>query len=124
MNTLLLPLLLSMVQAPDSAYVQPSFNVGTYVIRSTGQLRLAVDNIWQRRLSVRLVNAANEALYEDMIPARSSKPYRTLLNLSQLPQATYQLQISDGERTVVRDVTVGALVPVQPVRYISLRAIQ
>lgn len=126
MNTLLLSLLLSLPQTPDTAYVQPSFTVSAYVVQSTGQVRLAIDNHWQRRLYIRLVNTANEVLYEDWVRPKAHKPYRTLLNLDQLPQATYRLQISDGRQTVSRDVMVGAPVaePVQPVRYVTLRTVQ
>ncbi len=120
MNTLML--LLSLLQAPDTAHVQPSFTVGAYVVRPTGQLRVAVDNHGQRRLSIRLVNPSHQVLYEDL--TRRSEPYRRLLNLSELPEGDYVLQISDGQQTVTHSVRVGAPVPVQPVRYISLRADQ
>lgn len=124
MNTLLFSLLFSLASKPDTiTSVQPSFAVSAYVIESTGQLRIAVDNLRKCQVYVRLVNRTNEILHEDVILPRQDDLYRRLFNLNQLPQGTYFLKVSDGRRTVVHDVTVGALVPVQPVRQVSLRTV-
>ena len=118
MNTLVIPILLGLLPTPDTAYVQPSFVTGLYVVQSTGHLRLAVDNHWQRRLSVRLINATHEVVYEDVI-ARRNQSYRRLFNLDQLPKGMYQLQISDGHQTTTHTVVVGAPIP-PPTRWVRV----
>lgn len=116
------PIIAGMLQVHTNDTPSASFEVGVYPIQHSSKLAVAVAKYHQKRLSLRLVNPKNEVLYQETLGKNQSK-YSRKLDLSTLPDGLYQLQITDGQDTVVREVNLSTSKPepVQSERFVSLR---
>ncbi len=99
-----------------------SFAVGVYPKAHSSKLSVMVDNGQHRRLNLRLINPQNEVLYQEIVGKKQTK-YRRNLDLGTLPDGVYQLQISDGQDTVVREISLSTHTPepILPEKQVSIR---
>jgi hypothetical protein len=116
------PIIAAMLQVHTNDTPSASFEVGVYPVQRSSKLHVAVAKHHQKRLNLRLVNPKNEVLYQETVGKHQAK-YQRKLDLSTLPDGVYQLQITDGQDTVVREVSLGTTKPepVQSERFVSLR---
>jgi len=116
------PIIAALLQVHTSDTPSASFEVGIYPVQHSSKLHVAVAKHHQKRLNLRLVNPKNEVVYQETVGKHQSK-YQRKLDLSTLPDGVYQLQITDGQDTVVREVSLGTSKPepVQSERFVSLR---
>lgn len=116
------PIIASMLQVHTNDTPSVSFEVGVYPVQRSSKLHVAVAKHHHKRLNLRLVNPKNEVLYQETVGKHQAK-YQRKLDLSTLPDGVYQLQITDGQDTVVREVNLSTSKPepVQAERFVSLR---
>lgn len=95
--------------------------MSVYLTTQVANLRVAVENPQQQRISVRVIQDRNTVLFQDNI-ARNETVYRRLYNLESLPAGSYRLEATDGQRTVSRElvIQVAEPVPAASTRLVSL----
>ncbi|MCY7352869.1 MAG: hypothetical protein LH606_19790 [Cytophagaceae bacterium] len=121
LTSLVAPLLAGLLHLPTSDS-QPPFEVGVYPKHHTAKLNVMVENHEQKRLNLRLINPKNEIMYQETVSRKTAKYWRKL-DLGQLPDGIYQLQVSNGQETVVREinVTTHQAEPIVPEKLVSVR---
>ena len=121
LTSLVAPLLAGLLHLPTSD-PKPSFEVGVYPKQHTAKLNVMVENHEQKRLNLRLISPKNEVVYQETVGRKTAK-YSRKLDLGQLPDGVYQLQVSDGQETVVREVNVSTkkVEPIMPEKLVSVR---
>jgi hypothetical protein len=122
MNAFFAAIALSNLVHADPQTTTESFAVGVYPKAHVSKLSVMVDNARHQRLSLRLINPRNEVLYQETVGRKLAK-YGRNLDLTNLPDGVYQIQVSDGHDTVVREFSLSTQTPepVLPAKQISLR---
>jgi hypothetical protein len=85
-----------------------------------GKLNIALDKQTGGAIDVTLKNAGGEVVYSQHVGKNESK-YRTRLNLSELPDGVYQVEITNGVETTTHTVTLSTQQPETPSRVIALK---
>ncbi|MVM40624.1 T9SS type A sorting domain-containing protein [Spirosoma sp. HMF3257] len=85
----------------------------------TGQLSIALDKQTGGAVDVSLKDAEGKVVYSRHLGKNESK-YRTRLNLSELSDGVYQVEITNGVETTTHKVTIATHQPVTPSRVIAL----
>lgn len=81
-----------------------TYQAGVYVA-SDSKLHVAVDKHAGGHVTLRLRDTKGALLYDDYLGKKAYK-YRTKLNLENLPDGTYQLEVSNGVETKSQTVTI------------------
>lgn len=120
LTSITLPVLAILLRADPQT--TESFAVGVYPKAHSSKLNVMVDNTRNKRLNLRLINPQNEIVYQEIVGKKRTK-YRRYLDLGTLPDGVYQLQISDGQDTVVREISLNTHTPepILPEKQISIR---
>lgn len=98
--------------------VVASYQSGIYTTIN-GKLRISLDKQTGGTVDVRLKNAGGAVLYSQHLGKNDSK-YRTLLNMNELPDGNYQVEITNGVDTTTHTVTIATQTPTTPNRLIAL----
>ena len=85
-----------------------------------GKLTIALDKQTGGAVDVRLKNAGGEVVYSQHIGKNESK-YRSRLDLSELPDGVYQVEITNGVETTTHNITLSTQQPEAPARVIALK---
>lgn len=125
MNTLLVSLLLaapvSLAQAadakPDGSEKRENYFDFCLYSGTSGKVNLNLAIRRSKRVTVTLRNAGNEVVNRNYLK-RSPNSYRLKYNFAETKAGVYQFEISDGLYTLIREVEVVDLPPVEPKRYI------
>ncbi|WP_338869639.1 T9SS type A sorting domain-containing protein [Spirosoma sp. SC4-14] len=95
-----------------------SYKAGIYTT-ADGKLNIALDKQSGGAVDIRLKDTTGEVLYTHHIGKNDTK-YRTRLNLSELPDGTYQVEITNGAETSSHMVNLSTQKPTTPSRVIAL----
>ena len=119
-SALLTSLLLSgTVQATepsDPVAKENSFDVLMYLgAHGKVNLNLAINR--SKRVTVTLMDVKKDVLYQDFLK-QSPHCYQLKFNFEGSKSGVYQIEISDGKNTVVRQVEVVDMPTIEPQRYI------
>ncbi|MBD2755010.1 hypothetical protein [Spirosoma validum] len=95
-----------------------SFKTGIYST-VTGTLRVSVDKETGGKVDVRLKNADGKTLYTQHL-SKNDRNCRLLLNLNDLEDGVYQLEITNGVETTTQNVTLLTKLPSTPNRIVSI----
>ena len=85
-----------------------------------GKLNIALDKQTGGVVDIKLKNAIGEVVYSQHVGKNESK-YRTRLNLSELPDGVYQVEITNGVETTTHTITLSTQQPESPARVIALK---
>lgn len=124
-NTLLISLLLAIpdvkAQTPnpdlaDSLIKKSSFAISTFM-DAHRRINLMVATYRPNRVSIILKNAKNATLYREHL-RKANTSYRRRFDFEGIESGVYQLEISDGQQTVVRRVEVVDMSAIEAQRYV------
>ncbi|MVM38606.1 T9SS type A sorting domain-containing protein [Spirosoma sp. HMF3257] len=95
-----------------------SYKTGIY---STpyGQLNIALDKETGGAVDVRLKAASGKVLYTQHL-GKNERNFRVRLNLNELADGIYQVEVSNGLETTTQNVTISTQQPQSPGRVISI----
>ena len=125
-NTLLMSLLLTTsdlraqvtsISQDDSVKKQTSFEVGMF-IEARGKLNLMLATHQPKRVSITLRDANKTVLYIIHLK-KTPLTYRQKFDFEGSPSGIYQLEISDGQQTLIRQVEVVDMPAIDAQRYIT-----
>ncbi|UFH54318.1 T9SS type A sorting domain-containing protein [Spirosoma sp. KNUC1025] len=85
-----------------------------------GQLNIALDKEVGGAVDVRLKSADGQVLYSKHL-GKKDQTYRTRLNLSDLEDGVYQLEITNGVETTTQNITLSTTKPSVPNRVIAVK---
>ncbi|GAB3889775.1 T9SS type A sorting domain-containing protein [Spirosoma agri] len=95
-----------------------AYRAGIYTTMN-GNLSIALDKETGGTVDVRLKNAEGTVLYSQQVSKNESQ-YRSRLNLSDLPDGTYQVEITNGVETKTHTITLSTQQPAAPGRVLVL----
>ena len=85
----------------------------------SGKLNIALDKETGGAVDIKLKNVEGAVVYTQHIGKNESK-YRTRLNLSELPDGVYQVEITNGVDVTTHSVTLSTQQPNTPARVVAL----
>ena len=95
-----------------------SYKSGVYT-NHAGKMNVAIDKQTGGAVDVRLTNTHGDILYSYHL-GKNAKTFRTCLNLSELEDGVYQLEITNGAETTTQTVTVSTQEPSTPNRVVTI----
>ncbi len=95
-----------------------SYQSGVYT-SIDGKLNIALDKQKGGAVDVRLKNSEGKVIYTQHVGKNEDK-YRTRLNLSELPDGTYQVEITNGVDTTTHTIKLSSPKPEIPSRVVAL----
>ncbi|MBD2701841.1 hypothetical protein IC229_14410 [Spirosoma sp. BT702] len=95
-----------------------TFKTGIYTTTS-GKLSIALDKEKGGYVDILLKNAEGKVLYSQRMNKNESV-YRTRLNLSELPDGAYQLEITNGVDTTRQTVTIATKNPQRTIEAVAI----
>ncbi|QIP12569.1 T9SS type A sorting domain-containing protein [Spirosoma aureum] len=95
-----------------------AYKAGVYTTVN-GKLNIALDKETGGTVDIRLKNAQGAVLYSQHLNKNESQ-YRTRLNLSDLPDGVYQVEITNGVETTTHNITLSTQQPSTPSRVVAL----
>ncbi|AKD56783.1 T9SS type A sorting domain-containing protein [Spirosoma radiotolerans] len=95
-----------------------SYKTGVYSTK-TGRLHISLDKATGGRVDIRLIDADGKALYTQHL-GKNEKGCRVRLNLSDLEDGAYTLEITNGVETTTQTVTIATKQPAIPNRVVAL----
>lgn len=98
-----------------------SYKTGIYTSK-TGKLHIALDKEKGSTVDIRLANTEGRVLFSRHL-GKKDQTYRTQLNLSDLEDGVYQLEITDGTDVTSQNVTISTKLPSAPERLILTEAV-
>ena len=84
-----------------------------------GQLNIALDKEPGGFVDVRLKGTNGQVLYTQHL-GKNERVYRIRLNLSELADGVYQVEVTNGVETTTQNVTISTQQPTTPIRSISI----
>lgn len=96
-----------------------TYKTGIYMTQG-GKLAIALDKQKGGTVSISLKSADGQLLYSQHL-GKNDQTYRTRLNLSQLEDGVYQVEITNGVETTTQNVTISTQQPATPNRLVSIR---
>ncbi|GAB4040565.1 hypothetical protein [Spirosoma jeollabukense] len=84
-----------------------------------GKLSIALDKEVGGVVDVQLKTKDGRVVYSQHLGKKESK-YRTLLNVSELPDGDYQVEITNGVERTLHTVTIATQQPVMPSRLVAV----
>ncbi len=85
----------------------------------SGKLNIALDKETGGAVDIKLKNSDGSVVYTQHLGKNESK-YRTRLNLSELPDGVYQVEITNGVDVTTHSVTLSTQQPNTPSRIVAL----
>ena len=105
----------------SNANYAASYKTGIYTSKS-GNLHIALDKNTGSTVDIRLANAEGRVLFSQHL-GKNDQVYRTRLNLNELEDGIYELEITDGTDVTAQTVTIVTKFPVSPQRLILTEAV-
>ncbi|MVM35922.1 T9SS type A sorting domain-containing protein [Spirosoma sp. HMF4905] len=109
--------------AATFAEINPGTTAASYqsaiYTTNSGKLSIALDKQKGGAVDVSLKDAEGKVVFTRHLGKNESK-YRTRLNLSELADGVYQVEITNGVETTSHKVTIATQQPVTPSRVIAL----
>jgi hypothetical protein len=99
--------------------VVSSFKTGVYTTIS-GKLNIALNKEKGGAVDILLKNDEGRVVYTQHV-GKNDESYRTRLNLDQLEDGVYQLQITNGVETTTQTITLSTQHPTAPNRVVSMK---
>ncbi|UFH54713.1 T9SS type A sorting domain-containing protein [Spirosoma sp. KNUC1025] len=96
-----------------------SYKTGIYTSVS-GKLHIALDKQTGGAVDIRLKNADGKIMYREHLGKNESK-YRTQLDMSELPDGVYQVEITNGVDVTTHSVTLSTEQPTTPNRLVAIK---
>ncbi|GAB4017321.1 T9SS type A sorting domain-containing protein [Spirosoma koreense] len=96
-----------------------TYKTGIYST-TTGKLQIALDKEKGGPVDIVLKDAGGKVLYSKHL-GKNDQTYRTRLNLSELEDGVYHIEISNGVETTTQNITLATHQPVAPSRLVSLK---
>ncbi|WP_018620926.1 hypothetical protein [Spirosoma luteum] len=96
-----------------------TYKTGIYMTQS-GKLSIALDKEKGGTVSISLKGADGRLLYSQHL-GKNEQIYRTRLNLNQLEDGVYQVEITNGVETTTQSVIISTQQPATPNRLVSIR---
>ncbi|WP_020605275.1 hypothetical protein [Spirosoma spitsbergense] len=96
-----------------------TYKTGMYMTQA-GKLSIALDKEKGGTVSISLKSADGRILYNRHL-SKNDQIYRTRLNLNQLEDGVYQVEITNGVETTTQSVTISTQQPATPNRLVSIR---
>jgi outer membrane lipoprotein-sorting protein len=84
-----------------------------------GKLRISLDKETGGPVDIRLKNEDGAVVYNHHLDKKDTQ-YRSRLNLSELPDGTYQVEITNGTETSTQSITISTKKPTTPTRLVAL----
>ncbi|MBD2757003.1 T9SS type A sorting domain-containing protein [Spirosoma validum] len=84
-----------------------------------GKLSIALDKQTVGAVDVRLKNDKGDVLYSQHLGKKESQ-YRTRLNLSELPDGAYEVEITNGVDKTTHKLTLSTKTPTTPSRLVAM----
>ncbi len=84
-----------------------------------GKLSIALDKQTGGAVDVRLKNAEGKVMYDQHL-GRNESQYRTRLNLNELPDGEYQVEMTNGVETTTHKVIISTKNPTTSSRIVAL----
>ncbi|WP_420150950.1 T9SS type A sorting domain-containing protein [Spirosoma sp.] len=85
-----------------------------------GRLSIALDKQTGGAVDIKMTNDAGKVMYSERLGKNESK-YRIKLDMSQLPDGVYQVEITNGAETTIRTVTLSTEQPSNPGRLVAIK---
>lgn len=104
---------------PKQPHRAAAYQVGVYSSLDGTKLNVAIDKQQGGWVDVKLKDAKGTVLFRQVI-RKVDVAYRCKLNVSELAIGDYQLEVSNGQETTVRTVSISAMAPASPARTIAL----
>lgn len=104
---------------PKKPHRIAAYQVGAYGSLDGTKLNVAIDKEQGGRVDVSLKNEKGTLLFHQTLK-NSDEKFRAKLDVSELAAGTYQLEVSNGKETTVRNLTIVDQKPTEVVRTISL----
>ncbi|GAB3694416.1 hypothetical protein GCM10027592_15300 [Spirosoma flavus] len=95
-----------------------TFKTGIYMT-TNGKLAIALDKEKGGYVDIVLKNADGKELYSQRLN-RNESMYRSRLNLSELPNGTYQLEITNGVDTTRQTITIATQTPQRTIEAVAI----
>ncbi len=95
-----------------------SYKTGIYT-STTGKLVIALDKETGGRIAILLKSTDGKVLYSQHL-GKNEKTCRVRLNLSELEDGVYHLEITNGVETTTQNVTISTNQPTTPSRLIAV----
>jgi len=95
-----------------------SYKAGIYT-SVDGKLNIALDKQTGGAVDIRLKDTTGQVIYAQHVSKNDTK-YRTRLNLSELPDGTYQVEVTNGVETTSHTINLTTQKPTTPNRVIAL----
>ena len=86
---------------------------------ATGKLQIALDKQTGGAIDIRLKNAEGNVVYRQHVGKNESK-FRTRLNMDELPDGVYQVEVTNGVETTTHAVTLSTNQPTTPSRFVAI----
>ena len=96
-----------------------TYKTGIYMTQS-GKLAIALDKEKGGTVSISLKSTDGRILYSQHL-GKNDQTYRSRLNLNQLEDGVYQVEITNGIETTTQNVTISTQKPATPDRLISVK---
>jgi hypothetical protein len=96
-----------------------SYKTGIYT-SVDGKLNIGLDKQTGGAVEIRLKSADGSVLYTQHVGKNESK-YRTRLNLSELPDGVYKVEITNGAETTTHNVTLSTQRPETASRQVAIK---
>ena len=87
---------------------------------NSGKLSIALDKPTGNAVDIRFKSTNGDVLYSKHLGKRANQ-YRTRLNLSDLPDGVYQVEITSGVEKTMHSVTISTQQPEAPSRVIAMK---
>lgn len=96
-----------------------TYKTGIYTSKS-GQLNIALDKETSGTVDVRLTGADGQVLYSQHV-GKNDRVYRAKLNLNDLEDGVYQVEITNGVDVTTHKVVISTKLPAAPNRLITIK---
>lgn len=85
-----------------------------------GQLNIALDKEKGGAVDVRLKGTDGKVLYSEHV-GKNERNYRVRLNMTELADGVYQVEVTNGVETTIQNVTISTSQPITASRTISIK---
>lgn len=106
-------------KAPSRPTTPVTYRVGVFPSGDGASLNVVVDKQSGGKVDILLKDVNGNVLYNQRV-GKKEATIRVKLNLSQLADGQYRLDVTNGAQTTTQNVTLSTKTPVQPERLVSM----
>ena len=107
------------IKAPTRPTAPATYQVGMFPSVDGTRLNVIIDKASGGHVDIRLKEADGTVLYSQHV-GKKEATLRVKLNVSELPDGDYLVEVTNGVETITKNVTLSTKTPVEPVRTVSM----